>query len=279
MGISKTLLMCGLVSFGATVSSATAFAATTGVTNSASDASVLERTDPRLFALISDADATSAPNRVHIERWYETPGAMQPTVVITETSSNTDDAYEITASSQMLQDLLMPQGADDPYTLEAYPGDNGTQLVMRALLDESERDDARSYSRGYERTYERALSNFESNILDIGRQMARVDSIESGLLRFQQSWVSDSFRISRSEPPKHLIAADQIDNEFFSLRMTRWWNADEYALHVDYYLLVRDVEILADDEHRFHDAVVQAQNLLKFTVTDQNEVIIAEADQ
>jgi len=61
--------------------------------------------------------------------------------------------------------------------------------------------------------------------------------------------------------------------------MTRWWNAEEYALHVDYYLMVRDVEVLPADEHKFHDAVVHAQNLLKFTVADQNEVVIAEVDQ
>ena len=61
--------------------------------------------------------------------------------------------------------------------------------------------------------------------------------------------------------------------------MTRWWNADDYALHVDYYLLVRDVEVLPDDEHRFHDAVVQAQNLLSFTVGDARTVVTAEADQ
>ena len=276
MGIRKTLVSCAFVSV---IASGSAVAAEGG-TYPDSVASLLKRSDPRLFALIDDAETTSANQRIHIERWYENPSARQPTVVITETIANPDDAYEISAANKLLQDLVLPTSVDDPYSVEAFPSDSGTQVVMWATIDETrDRENVKPYPRAYERTYERALNNFESNILDIGRQVARVESVDSGKLRFRQSWVSDSFRISRTEPPEHLIAADQIDNEFFSLRMTRWWNADDYALHVDYYLLVRDVDILPDDEHRFHDAVVQAQNLLKFTVADEREVVIAEVDQ
>ena len=283
MGISRTLLCCAFVSVGAVTSTAS-LAATIDDTFPESSASLLERNDPRLFALLADADATSMNNRVHIERWYDNPGVNRPTSVIAETISNTDDAYDISASSQFLHELVLPTVDDDPYRVEAYPSNGDTQVVMWATIDETkdhetkDRVGTKPYARAYERTYERARINFESNILDIGRQLARVESADTGKLRYRQSWVSDSFRISRSEPPEHLIAADQIDNEFFSLRMTRWWNADDYALHVDYYLLVRDVEVLPDDEHRLHDAVVQAQNLLSFTVGDARAVVTAEAD-
>ena len=279
MGISRTLLCCAFVSVGAVVSGAT-LADTNDGTYPESSVSLLERTDPRLFALLEGADVTSMNNRVHIERWYDNPGVNRPTTVIAETNSNTDDAYEIGVSNQYLYDLVSPIADDDPYGFEAFASNGDTQVAMWSTIDETrDRDGAKPYARAYERTYERAFINFESNILDIGRQLARVESVDSGKLRYRQSWVSDSFRISRSEPPEHLIAADQIDNEYFSLRMTRWWNADDYALHVDYYLLVRDVEVLPDDEHRFHDAVVQAQNLLSFTVGDARRVVTAEVDQ
>ena len=279
MGISRTLLCCAFVSVGAVVSGAP-LADTNDGTFPESSVSLLERTDPRLFALLEGVDVTSMNNRVHIERWYDNPGVNRPTTVIAETSSNTDDAYEISASNQYLYDLVSPIADDGPYGIEEFASNGDTQVVMWATIDETrDRDGAKPYARAYERTYERALINFESNILDIGRQLARVESVDSGKLRYRQSWVSDSFRISRSEPPEHQIAADQIDNEYFSLRMTRWWNADDYALHVDYYLLVRDVEVLPDDEHRFHDAVVQAQNLLSFTVGDARTVVTAEVDQ
>ncbi len=272
MDKTKTIFLSGLLSVSTWASAA-------GL-DEAADAELLKHSDPRLYSLIENAAPISSGNHVRIERWYDHPGIDTPTFVITETASNTDDAYEISESSRLLHELIMPSFDDDPYSLDMYPSDAGTQLVMRAKIDESsESQNDKPYARAYERTYETALNKFESNIIDIGRQVARIDSYEAGRLRFKQSWVSDSFRISRSEPPKHLIAADQIDNEFFSLRMTRWWNAEEYALHVDYYLMVRDVEVLPADEHKFHDAVVHAQNLLKFTVADQNEVVIAEVDQ
>ena len=278
MGISKTLLCCAFVSVGAVAPTAT-LAATIDGTYPESIMNSLERNDPRLFALLADADATPMNNRVHIERWYDHPGVNRPTTVIAETISNTDDAYEIGASNPFLHELVLSSANDNPYRVEAYPSNGDSQVVLWATIDETkDRDGTKPYARAYERTYERARINFESNILDIGRQLARVESADTGKLRYRQSWVSDSFRISRSEPPEHLIAADQIDNEFFSLRMTRWWNADDYALHVDYYLLVRDVEVLPDDEHRLHDAVVQAQNLLSFTVGDARAVVTAEAD-
>ncbi len=275
MGISKTLLGCAFVSV-----SAAASAATIDDSYAESSASLLQRTDPQLFTLIANADASLTNNRVHIERWYDKPGVIRPTTVIAETIANTDDAYEGSPSNDFLRDLVMPTALEDSYVVDAFSGDDETQLIMWAEIDEThDRDDAKPYTRAYQRTYERARINFESSILDIGRQLARVESLDTGTLTYQRSWVSDSFRISRSEPPEHLFAADQVDNEFFSLRMTRWWNADDYALHVDYYLLVRDAEILPDDEHRFHDAVVQAQNLLSFTVGDAREVVTAEAAQ